>query len=35
MKRKPIRNGIGGYMCNVCRQIDFDMLVEPTGRWAI
>ena len=23
------------YACNVCHQTDFDMLVEPTGRWAI
>ena len=35
MKRKPARDGKGGYMCNVCRQTDFDMLTEPTGRWAI
>jgi hypothetical protein len=25
----------GGYKCSVCNRPDFDMLVEPTGRWAI
>ena len=34
-KKAKARDGTPGYACSVCGRIDFDMLVEPTGRWAI